>query len=317
MDNSDRKLELVGAGSTRFVESPLPELLRFGPEGPSREALAAVRAHPRFPEAASVATASVTRLYRGNRLLNLMTSDHGRIMVSLLAVYLHLNGGLTVSRMAALCAEQGLSSPGRAKAMLMLMRAFGYLASAPTDKDLRARHLMPTEALMSLQRERTKCLLDGCAMVMPEYASAFSVQSDPGFTPAYLNHLCELYLSGFRNHMCVPDIQLFTERSAGLVILWDMLGSVDPDGSFPPARILSAPISALSRRFTVSRTHVRRMLQDAVSEGFLEKVGESNGYRALPRLAEMANDLMASTFLVVARCAHLAVGRTRSRDASS
>jgi hypothetical protein len=307
----------VSAGSVRFIQSPLPKPLRFGPEGPAREAIAALRVHPRFTEAASLTTASAAHLYRGNRLLNLMTSDHGRIMISLLAVYLHLNGGLTVSRMAALCVEQELSSPGRAKAMLMLMRAFGYLASAPMDHDLRVRHLMPTEALMLLQRERTKCLLDGCAMVMPEHASTFSAQSNPGFAPAYLNHLCELYLSGFRNHMCVPDIQLFTERSAGLVILWDMLGTIDPDGSFPPARILSAPISALSRRFTVSRTHVRRMLQDAVSEGFLEKVGESNGYRALPRLAEMANDLMASTFLVVARCAHLAVGRTRSRDAFS
>jgi hypothetical protein len=308
MDGFDRNFRLTRAGSRRVDEESLPDSLRFGPEGPAREAMAAVIAHPRFAEAARIATVGATRLYQGNRLLNLMINDRGRFMIGLFAVYLHLNGGLTVARMTALCAEQELASAGRARAMLMLMRAFGYLAAAPEpiDTDLRVRQLMPTEALMSLHGERIQCLLDGCAMVMPEAASIFSVRSHRDFVPTYVTRVCELYLSGFRNNRCVPDVRLFAERNAGLVILWDMLGSVEPDGRFPPARILPAPISRLARRFGVSRVHVRRLLQDAVSENFLEKIDDDNNFRALPRLVEMTNELMASAFLVVARCAHLA-----------
>jgi hypothetical protein len=313
MHNFDRKFELVGAESARFAGSPLPELLRFGAEGPPREAIAALQAHPRFPEAAWLTAVGSVRLYRGNRLLNLMINDRGRFMISLFAVHLHRlarpndpNSGLTVSRMAAMCSEQRLCSQGRANAMLMLMRAFGYLASAPAHADRRVRRLVPTETLMSLHRERIRILLDGCAIVMPDHASTFSVQSHPSFTPVYLSHLCQLYLSGFRNQRCVPDARLFIERNAGLIILNAILGSSDPEDSFPPAHIVSVRISALSRRFGVSRAHVRRLLQDAVSEGYLEKADENNSFRTLPRLVQMMNDFTALAFLVVGRCAHLA-----------
>jgi hypothetical protein len=302
MNNSDRKLELVGAGWTRLAESPLPELLRFGPEGPSREALAAVRAHPRFQQAASVATASMARLYRGNRLLNLMTSDHGRIMISLLAVYLHLNGGLTVSRMAALCSEQGLSSPGRAKAMLMLMRAFGFLAPAPAEADRRLRRLMPTARLMALHAERNRRLFEAIAMVLPECAEAFAAQTHPDFTGLFVCRYCDHFLTGFRLIDGIPHMRLFLDRNGGTMVLCSLMLSGEPDDVYPPALPVRVSPSALSRRLGISRAHVRRLLQDAETQGLLERVDDDR-IRLLPTLRQGASDIMARQFLLAASCA--------------
>jgi len=312
MDNSDRILDLSGAKSVRFVESYLPESLRFGPEGPAREAIVALQAHPRFPAAARFSLAAGASLYRGNRLLNLMANDHARLWITVCAVHLHAlgrphdpNSGLTVSRLAAICSEQGLCSAGRTNAMLMLMRASGYLAAAPTDEDRRLRRLVPTERLMSLHRDRIRAVLDGCAMLMPDRAETFSAQSHPGFAGLHVSRFCELFVSGFRDADHVAGIGFFADRNAGLMILWDLLVSHETDDSFPPAVPLSPSISALSRRFGVSRVHVRRLLQDAVSQGLLERTDE-NSFRILPRLATMASDMMATHFLVAARCARLA-----------
>jgi AraC-like DNA-binding protein len=290
-------------------EKVAPQLAPAGPDGPMSQAIAALQAHPRFAAATRVAATGLVDLWRGNRMLNTMVSDRIRLFISMHAVYLHSlsrpndpHSGLTVSRMIALCTEQKLCSPGRAKAVLMLMRVLGHLAPAPNEADRRLRRLVPTELLMALHRERSRRLFEAIAMVLPEHAEVSSTQSHPDFTAFYICRYCERFLAGFRFVDFAPDIRHFWDHNAGFIILCHMMLSGEADDTYPPTRPLPISLSVLSRRFGVSRRHVRRLLQKAETEGLLERL-DGDLVQLLPRLVQAANDFMATHFLIAADCA--------------
>jgi DNA-binding FadR family transcriptional regulator len=113
-------------------------------------------------------------------------------------------------------------------------------------------------------------------------------------------------------------MRLFVERNAGIMVLCSMLLSGEADDVYPPTFPIPVSSSALSRRFGVSRAHVRRLLQDAESQGLLERL-EGNRVRLLPRLSQAAGDFMALQFLLVAHCAQGAladIGRARPRESA-
>jgi hypothetical protein len=305
MERSDQSFEPLTPTWMQASEGPS----HLPPDGLRPEDIAALQAHPRFTAASRTAATGYIALWQGNRLLNVLLSDRIRLLISMFAVHLHFlrrpndpHSGLTVSRMTALCSEQKFCSPGRAKAMLMLMRVFGYLAPSPNEADRRLRRLVPTERLMALHRARIQRQFEAVVMVFPEYAEAFSAHSHPDFAAFYICRFCDKFLAGFRFVDCAPDMRLFVDHNAGVMILCTMLLSGEVDDVYPP--ILPVPVSssALSRRFGVSRAHVRRLLQDAEHQGLLERL-DGDRVRLLPRLAQAVSDFMAANFMLVADCA--------------
>ena len=111
----------------------LPPLMRAGGKL-SPEAAAALCRHPNFAQAMRAVLTDNVSLYRGNRILNYVGYDRGRLVVAMLAFYLHASrrpgdptSGLTAQSLKSLCVEQDVCSPGRARAMLSLLRLFGYI----------------------------------------------------------------------------------------------------------------------------------------------------------------------------------------------
>jgi hypothetical protein len=124
------------------VQSPselvLPALARAGGEL-SPDAVAALIRHPRFPDAVRAALTENVRLYKGNRILNHVGYDRGRLVTAILAFYLHVarepgdpTSGLTDYQancagvrpgggqvVACLAANQARLSPGCQRALAM------------------------------------------------------------------------------------------------------------------------------------------------------------------------------------------------------
>src|SRR5690242_17648468 len=92
---------------------------------------------PGFADGARASAAAMTELYRGSSLLNAVVNDRGRFVIASMALYLHFLGErdpsvrLTAGRLKAAAVGQGVCSPGRAAAVIALMRWGGYLAPAP------------------------------------------------------------------------------------------------------------------------------------------------------------------------------------------
>lgn len=257
------------------------------------------------------AAAGMVAHYSGNRLLNQLMNDRGRALFTHHAVYLHFSrtpgdagSGLTVSRMKDLCVETQLCSRGRVEVMLGLFRAAGYLAPASEPVDRRRRLLVPTDKLLALHKQRFDMHFAAMESVLPEASAARAAFDDPDFMPAFARILGRHFRAGLRLLTHAPELLLFAERNAGMVILFCLLLAGEADDVFPPTRPVPVSISALGTKFGVSRKHVLKLLRDAEREGFLQRTGDRNDRVVLlPRVREGAQTFFATMFLYLARSA--------------
>jgi hypothetical protein len=296
-------------------EQPLPRLQLFDGPFPAMAALDAVKAHPAFPHAMRDISGSFARLYRGDRVLNTVGTDRWRFLISVFAIHLHFTGTpdnpqrrLTAGRLRRLCAENRICSPGRASAMINLMRSFGQLETAPNTEDRREQLLMPTERLMTWHRERFAVFFRGMEQVLPEGAEALAALDLAAFLPRFMSELSRSFLAGFYYVDHIPDMKLFFERNCGMMVLYTLLQSAPAEPTFPPTGAISVSYSAVGRQFGVSRVHVRRLLEDAVKQDLLARVGEKEDQlRVLPRLAEAFRHTIAMYIVHYAQCARAAL----------
>ena len=288
------------------------------------DAVAALRRHPRFPDALRAFGTMVVGLYRGNRLINLITNDRGRLLFAIFAIYLHYArraddpaSGLTAARLQSLFAETGLGSPGRVKALITLMHWGGYIEDAPAARDRRIRVLQPTEKMLAVHRERWRGALGAAGLVLPEAAQGLARFDEPGFQRAYVIAQASEFQGGFRLLDHGPELQLFADRNAGFPIVLGILLAAPPEDGMPPTGAIPVSASALAKRFHVSRSQVTRLLHDAQAAGLLERSGTSEmRVRFTPRFAENFEKLFGSLLLVHAACARHALGEIEAGFAS-
>jgi DNA-binding MarR family transcriptional regulator len=280
----------------------------FEPGGPLSDAeMERIKTDPRFPAAMRAFAQGMISIYRGNRLLNALINDRGRMVIGYLALYLHEGGapdgrgtGFGVGQLKALCAAIGIASPGRTAAMLALMRVSGYIESARGADDRRRHILVPTERLREVHRERWRCMADAVRQVRPETAAAFDI-GNPEFEAAYVRHSADYYIQGMRIIDIAPELQLFTDRNAGMMILFSLLLSGEPGDTIPPRRPVPISISALASRFGVSRVHVRTLLREAEAAGLIERT--ENHLTFKPTLIAGCINFAATAILYVGYCA--------------
>lgn len=266
-----------------------------------------VRSHPAFPEAMNQSAASMVSLYSGNRLLNRVLNDRGRLLFGFLALYLHAlpaaqGGGLTVSRMAALAAETGVCSRGRAKAMLALLRWGGYLAPAEGGADRRMRPLVPTPRMVGLQRQRWQIQYRLISTLDPQVAEVEAALGDRGVFDALAIALGDGFRAGYRVLDHTPLLADIADRDSGVMILM-ALYVAEIEGLPAPS------IAELARRFHVSRAHVLQLLKDAQSGGLLARDADAGAGRLTPRGHEALMDFFTSSFAFLRASAHVALDK--------
>ena len=267
--------------------------------------IAALRAHPAFPQAARNMAIGLTGFYRGGPLLNWLMDDRARVVLSHVVLHCHYardpadpSSGLTPTRIKQLCCEFDLCSPGRATAMVSLMRFAGYLAADPDSDDRRRRPLVATPKLLELLRPRWRSHFMSGIPVFPDGAVLADRLDDLAFVRAFLAAMFGRYKDGFRLIMYTPGLGLFGDRSAGMMIASTLLAAGAEDDTVPPSRPFAISISELSRRFGVSRVHVAKMLRDAVQDGLIVRGGDKGEEITLaPTLAEALSVFYANAFI--------------------
>lgn len=270
--------------------------------------IAALVAHPGMPAALRMFCQGMVDLFEGSRLLNLVVSDRGRVAMSLMAIYLDAGfdprnplSGLTVNRYKAQCAAAGLCSPGRAAAMLGLMRFAGHLQPVARTQRGQPLRLIPTEKMLGSLRERWRRIFGALAQIRPEGEIGLARLDDPAFARVFVRELVDLFLARERPVEHGPDIELFVERKAGLVLLMSLMLAAASNDDMPPRGPMSVPVAALARRFAVSRAQVKDILDSAVAADLLTPTGADRAaYVVTPRLRNSLLGFMAALFLLVA-----------------
>lgn len=301
----------VESGQRSAAPSGLPSKAEaFLPE----RTISVVQSHPRFQEAVRAAIGGLIEIYSRNGLLNRVMNDRGRAMGSMIALYLHFSpppggkgAGLTVGRFQTVCVDLKLCSPGRARALLALMRLAGYLAPAPGASDRRQRRLVPTEHLIEAHRRRWKRQFEAMALIMPEGHKALAIHERPEFMAAFVRHLGVSHLAGFRVLDYAPDLARLVESNAGLLVILSLyLSAVGSRPATPDGTVVPVSMSVLSTRFGIARAHARRLLADAAEAGLVRRTDGSETAIVLPRLVAVVSDFFAAVFALLAHCAQAA-----------
>jgi hypothetical protein len=274
--------------------------------------LDALRAHPSFPAAIRACAAEMVKLYSRSRFLGWFLSDRTLAILAHMAICLDADAndddprsGLTPSRFKSFCVQNGMCSEGRATAILAFMRLTGHLEAETHPADRRITRLRPSLKLLETMRSRLRAQFAGTVMVCPEIAVAADRLGRRDFERIMSLEFLRRYTAGAR----VIDprargLRLFGERDAGLLILLSLMLGADESEPLPPAGPVPLSIAALARRFSVSRTHVLRLIREAESAGFLTRVGEKGELVALgPALNEELRHMFAATFQLAALCA--------------
>jgi hypothetical protein len=275
------------------------------------EAALALRHQPGFASAIRTSAQRVVELYESSRVLNWLMDDRARVLFGYFALHLHYgrdaadpSSGLTPTALKALCSEVNVCSPGRVVAMLSLMRFRGYFAPDGEVTDRRHRRLIATGKLVAFLRERWHPHFAAMAPLFPDGEALLAFVEDPASTKPLVDAMAKHFRAGFRFVIHAPEIRIFAERNAGMPILASLLVAGESGDSVPPTRPVPVSISALSRRFGVSRPHVLKLLRDAAEEGLIERTGRDGDHILMcPRLIEASQKFFATLYLFFAASA--------------
>lgn len=234
-----------------------------GPGQDPGAAFGRVRGHPAQAQAVRALAAKMLDLFAADPRLAEVLKDAGRYVAVMLAFLLHETGELTLPRLKEACASSGLLSPGRARALLQYLEHVGYIARAGRSGP--CLRFVPTPAFHAAWTRQLLAALEAALPLEPQVAQILRrPDAVAAFGRAHAGALLEL-TRGWAEPPAF--LRVFQHSYAGTQILWWLLVTGDDPDDFAPARIGPISLSALSRRFDVSRIHVKRIFQDAERHG--------------------------------------------------
>lgn len=253
----------------------MPELIFEEIEGESLEIrderwLALMTSQPGFERAARTSMKDSLARYDRTPLMMHISKDIVRMFYGYFALVLDARGGLTLSAMQELCTELGISSLGRAQAMLIHMRMIGFIKPNPERSDRRAKPFVPTvpmvNAFMEVMTEQSRAL----SIIDPNAAKLPDLFRNPEFFRAYMLEIGKGMTNLIKRDKPNP-LQLFARRDAGMIMLYKICDSAEDGDSYPPRGPVRISVSALSKHYGVSRSHVLKLLRDAEAQGSLRR----------------------------------------------
>jgi hypothetical protein len=232
-----------------------------------------VRAHPLFAKAARTLAANSLAAGDSGKALAGIMKDAGRYVAAMWAIYLHVSGGLTLPRLKGICASSGFLSPGRARAMLLYMRYLSYVVPAPGRVRGEPQRYVPTANFRESWRDHLRFAMQAACIIEPAVQTIIDRLHEDEVFERIARFQAEglLSLSRTRDRE-TTHIRIFMHRHAGIQIMSTLLTA--PGEAFPPEGPIAFSIAAAAQRFGVSRIHIRRMLNDAVREGFFSQAND-------------------------------------------
>ncbi|HEX2593979.1 MAG TPA: hypothetical protein VHL34_20935 [Rhizomicrobium sp.] len=227
-----------------------------------------VRSHPRFGDALRhVFTQSLEHAARDKAHARVF-HDVERFVLGIFALYLDVTGGITHRRLREIGSEGGMMSSGRATAILMYMRAIGYVTPAAKGAKGQVRRYEATPALYETYRDRIRFEFEAAAMIDPTVASVALNLDDPKTFRQVCSHLGETLRYATRGGR--PEFALIdrvVSRRGGMMLIFSLLLSLDDGGAFPRGGELPLNVQAMSDRLGVSRAQTLGILKELESIG--------------------------------------------------
>lgn len=291
--------------------------LTLTPPLPTPEAIAAVRREPRFRQALAAVLVSSIEFYQRRWLADRLLNDRARFGMAALIMFLHFSyraeiadSGLTVARLREICVAAGVCSEGRVESMLLMMRAGGFLERA-AESDRHVHRYVPTAKLIELHRSRHRQVLSALDILRGHKDDLTRIcgSHEDACYSRYVVASGLAFVAGYRIVDAAPELRKIVDRDAGLPLMMCVLLASPDYAALVSEEMRPGSVAGLARRFSVTRIHVRSVLRDAESAGFLIRHGDTEPVTALPALIGAMEDFFASAFVMGETCAHIALAQ--------
>ncbi len=271
-------------GGGRAVDDP--DFLRLTVGVPHLTIDEVVR-HPRMAAARRLYVDRFLAIYGDDPFVARLLIETGRYLVFLVAVVLSAGHDpaqretwFTVGRLKRAIAVFGMVSDRQVDHLVARLCAVGFMTAAPAEGDRRVRILRPTEAMLAHDRAWLAAHYAPMTVIgrFADYAPA--MRQDPAYQVAQRRtSIAFLPFSGKLLAMA-PELMLFFNHAAGHVVSASLIRAAMVAGDLHAA----VPYGDVGERFGVSRTHVRKIVQEAEDAGLVRLHGRGgHQVEILPR----------------------------------
>ena len=236
--------------------------------------ISAFRNQPQFGQALKTYHALMPQFFSSNLLLNKIVKEAWRFEMLVYTLYLYdsrdptdSSSGLTLSNLQRVCTAQNCASNGRVFAILSLMRGGGFLVQHRSTDDHRIKHMEPTKKFVTLVEGWNHRIFKIIDAVVPAGQLAKAHDVSPRFGWDMRKRGAEALLTGWKLLDPFPEVTHFVSSDGGWMLLLHCVALALQDGAIIP---VSVDLESFGKRFAVSRSHLRRLLESAYTEGLLD-----------------------------------------------
>lgn len=237
----------------------------------------AFRNQPRFGAALTAYAALMLQYFADNLLLNKVVTEAWRFEMLVYTLYLHdsrdptePSSGLTLTNLQRLCAIHKCASPGRVLAILGIMRIGGFLRQHKSKHDSRIKHLEPSMKFIAIVEGWNNRIFQTIDAVFPDGHLAQAHHDQPRFGWNMRRRGAESVLSGWKMLDPFPEVFHFVSSDGGWMLLLHCVAEALRESGGKIIATISVDLQTFGKRFAVSRSHLRRLLERAHDEGLLD-----------------------------------------------
>ncbi len=239
---------------------------------PAYHSVDEILSHPRFPVARDEFVKAILALYEYEPAVNrLVEAGRGVLFIVIMCLHARYDEAdratwPTLRLVTQSTMLHDVSSPRRIHSLISQFIDAGYLEARLSPNDRRVRILTPTAKMLEQDQDWLVAHYRPLQTLFPQPGYAGIMKRDVSFQLAQ-----RLVASGFFAHGAQimasnPIVMQFMRREAGITILMKLMELVGRKG---PAAREEIFYSDIGKRLGVSRTHVRKTLQEAESGGLV------------------------------------------------
>lgn len=260
-----------------------------------------ILAHPHFPVARGAMVGEMLGLYEHSPFLNRLLLEVGRNLVFVVIMCLDArydeNDRYTWPTLRAIShamAGFNLASPRRVADLVSRLIKTGYLEQVLAAKDRRVRILRPTKKMIAQDQDWLVSHYAPLQVLFPNPGYASIMQRDPAFQRAQRLVSASFFPYATQTLARHPIMMQFMIREGGIMIIMKLIELAGPNAD-TRRKIVYTDIGA---RFGISRTQVRKLLQEAEEAALLRLSQDGGRYVQLtPALVEAFDRLIADTMV--------------------
>lgn len=237
----------------------------------------ALRDAPSIFDALEVNFELLTPYYADHLLLNKVVTEGRRFEMLVYLLYLEATldptdprSGLTNANFRRICQQQGVCSPNRATMVLGIMRLAGFITSAPTEPgDARVARLAVTPKFLDIVEGWNRAMLTFVDSAAPGDDLAGAHARIPTLGRQMRINGGRALLEGWHLLPPYPEARMLIDRDGGWMLLLHCAREALRIGERRVIAPVSVDLAAFGKRFGVSRSHLRRLLEEVHAAGLL------------------------------------------------